>query len=417
MKRSFSITFFLAMSMSLFLSGQDFEEFKPRHGLPDFFRKAVRGQSLKVAYLGGSITAQEGWRVLSLNWLKARFPQSTFTQINAAIGGTGSDFGVFRLQDQVLKYKPDLLFVEFAVNDRKTESSKIIRRMEGIVRQTIKANPHTGICFVYTLISDFLPDEQKGILPSSAAAMEKVAVHYGIPTINFGFEVAKQVSNKLLIPAGDSVKLNGISVFSPDNVHPYPETGHVIYHEVLKRSFEKMIPVSGHAKPDHTLPEKLVEDCLDVIRMIDISKAKLSANWTLLDLRTNTPFNEFRNHFQFIGKAGQSGETITIRFTGRAVGVYDIMGPDTGRVAVTVDGMEKETINRFDAYCTYQRMSFIVIDGLENREHTVVFKTLCEPFDKAAILAQRGNEISNPDSYKPNNWYVGKVLVNGKLVK
>lgn len=417
MKQSFAITFFITMSINLVSFGQNFEEFKPRHGLPDFFRKAMRGQALKVAYLGGSITAQEGWRVLSLNWLKARFPQSVFTQVNAAIGGTGSDLGVFRLQDQVLKYKPDLLFVEFAVNDRKMESSKIIRSMEGIVRQTIKANPHTDICFVYTMISDFLPDEQKGILPTSAAAMEKVADHYGIPTINFGFEVAKQVSNKLLILVGDSVKINGISVFSPDNVHPYPETGHVIYNEVLKRSFEKMIPASRPAKYEHTLPDKLAEDCFDVIRMIDISKAKLSANWTLLNLKTNTPFNEFRNRFQFVGKAEQSGETITIRFTGRAVGVYDIMGPDTGRVAVMVDGIEKETINRFDAYCTYQRMSYLIVDGLENKEHTVVFKTLCEPFDKAAILAQRGNKISNPNSYKPNSWYVGKVLVNGKLVK
>ena len=38
---------------------------------------------------------------------------SLISEINAAIEGTGSDFGVFRLKDHVLQYKPDLGFVEF----------------------------------------------------------------------------------------------------------------------------------------------------------------------------------------------------------------------------------------------------------------------------------------------------------------
>ena len=38
---------------------------------------------------------------------------SLISEINATIGGTGSDFGVFRLKDHVLQYKPDHVFVEF----------------------------------------------------------------------------------------------------------------------------------------------------------------------------------------------------------------------------------------------------------------------------------------------------------------
>ena len=33
------------------------------------------------------------------------------------MGGTGSDLGVFRLQHDVLRQRPDLVFIEFAVND------------------------------------------------------------------------------------------------------------------------------------------------------------------------------------------------------------------------------------------------------------------------------------------------------------
>ena len=62
------------------------QELKVRKGLPTFFAKALNGDSIKVAYLGGSITAQEGWRVYSLEWFKSRFPKAVFSEINAAIG-------------------------------------------------------------------------------------------------------------------------------------------------------------------------------------------------------------------------------------------------------------------------------------------------------------------------------------------
>ena len=139
---------------------------------------------------------------MSLDWFKKRYPGAAFSEINAAIGGTGSDFGVFRLKDHVLKFKPDLVFIEFAVNDESTPAKKIIRSMEGIVRQIWKQNPHTDICFVYTLTEQDVTAELNGHLPSSVLTMEKVADKYQIPSINFGSEVTKMVKNKNLIMRG-----------------------------------------------------------------------------------------------------------------------------------------------------------------------------------------------------------------------
>ena len=170
----------------------DAQEVRARGGLPNFFQKAqTTGAELKIGYLGGSITAQNGWRVQTLAHFKKAYPQSTFTEINAAIGGTGSDLGVFRVQQDVLSKGPDLLFVEFAVNDGGTDPQRIIRCMEGIVRQTWKANPKTDICFVYTLTEALSPAMLEGKLQRSASAMEKVAEFYGIPTITLGMEVAR----------------------------------------------------------------------------------------------------------------------------------------------------------------------------------------------------------------------------------
>src|SRR6202035_2996162 len=108
-----------------------------------------------IGYFGGSITAGAGasdasktsWRALTTAWFKAHFPDAAITEVNAAIGGTGSDLGVFRCQDDLLSKHPDLVFVEFAVNDGGGAELRIKRCMEGIVRQIWKANPNADIIF------------------------------------------------------------------------------------------------------------------------------------------------------------------------------------------------------------------------------------------------------------------------------
>ena len=125
-------------------------ECRERNGLPNVISKLKTGAEARIAYLGGSITAQDGWRPKTLNWFRQQFPNAKVSEINAAIGGTGSDLGVFRLRHDVLEHKPDLLFVEFAVNDGGAPPLQIYRCMEGIVRQTWKNDSTTDICFVNT---------------------------------------------------------------------------------------------------------------------------------------------------------------------------------------------------------------------------------------------------------------------------
>src|SRR4051794_5378254 len=93
------------------------EEFTARKGLPNFLWKLLHTKdTVTIAYLGGSITeAKNGWRDQTFAWLQKQYPKVAFKQIDAAIGGTPSSLGAYRLNEHVLKYKPDLLFVEFAV--------------------------------------------------------------------------------------------------------------------------------------------------------------------------------------------------------------------------------------------------------------------------------------------------------------
>src|SRR6478609_4933012 len=47
-----------------------------RNGLPNVFSKLNAGEQVRVAYLGGSITAQEGWRPKTLQWFREQFPSA-----------------------------------------------------------------------------------------------------------------------------------------------------------------------------------------------------------------------------------------------------------------------------------------------------------------------------------------------------
>ena len=393
----------------------NFNELVIRGGLPNFLSKALNGDSIKVAYLGGSITAQNGWRVLSLEWFKKQYPKSSFSEINAAIGSTCSDFGVFRLNDHVLKFKPDLVFVEFAVNDGGTPEEKIIRSMEGIVRQIWQQNPKTDICFVYTLKDSFLETARQGQMPTSAITMEKVADYYKIPSINFAVEVSKMVFANQLIFKDAAKEVNKIKVFSPDGVHPYPETGHVIYQGAIARSFETMGAANRFKTMKHKLPKPIAKDYFSNTKMLNLSQVKLSKNWQILKIKDQPGFTGFGKYLEVFGKASQTGETLSLRFKGKAIGAYDIMGPDAGKVIAEIDGIVKDTISRFDAYCTYRRMNYFLIDHLEDKEHEVVFKVLAEPFDKNVILQKRNEVMKNPSEFIENNWYIGKILLDGVL--
>lgn len=395
-------------------NGTGYGELNSHEGLPNFFRKATRGDAVRVAYLGGSITAQDGWRVYSLNWFKQRFPQAAFTEINAAIGGTSSDFGVFRLNDQVLKFDPDLVFVEFAVNDSNTPAEKITRSMEGTVRQVWQHNPSTDICFIYTIKNDFLETEQNGALPLSAKTMEMIADKCQVPSINFGFEVADRVKNNRLIFKESSKAFNGTEVFSPDGVHPYPETGHRIYQEILQRSFEKMIPAkAGHIKK-RVLPEPVNPAYFAHTQMIDPEKVALSKGWKVLQVKDHPDFSGFGRFLSRVDE-GAPGETLSFRFKGTAAGAYDIMGPGAGRIEVTIDGQVRDTVYRFNAYCTYWMMNYFLFDHLQDGEHEVIFRVLSGTFDKAAILKTRNQAVTDPEKYKKINWYAGKILLGGDL--
>jgi hypothetical protein len=401
------------------------QECRSRAGWPNFLAKArTPGATVRVAYLGGSITAQPGWRPKTLAHFQKAWPQAKFEEIHAAIGGTGSDLGVCRLRQDVLDHQPDLLLVEFAVNDGGADPGQIQRCMEGIVRQTWRARPDCDIGFVYTITEALVPPLLEGKFQRSASAMEKVADHYGLPTIHLGLEVAKLAREGKLewrakLPKTDAEKqaVGDKFVFAPDSVHPHPETGHELYLQAVARSLGPIEAAS--AQPvTHALAAPLEADHYERAALVPIRASMVSAGFRRLDPKTDEFGKRWANRLTSLHQAVKPGEALSFRFKGTRCAIYDVIGPDSGQVIVTLDDQPPRVVPRFDAYGTYHRLSsFVVGTDLPDTVHTVRIELHPESPDKAKILAQRQQTIDKPERFAGTAFHPGALLLVGELVE
>ena len=439
---------YLMMVLSLCLSAlpafaasdyplRDAVECTPRQGLPNFFNKLEKGEDVTIAYLGGSITAQPGYRVLSEKWFEQQYPKAKIKGIHAAIGGTGSSLGVFRLDKDVLKHNPDLVFVEFAVNDRGASPTQITQCMEGIVRQTWSKLPNCDIVFVYTVIDRDIENLKDGKMKRSASVMQAVADHYGVPSIHMGIEANKLVGEGKLVMkypgaemtavSGDSVNFDadklpmtkeGQIVFAKDGVHPYTNTGHHLYMRAIERSVPAIKAAGGQTPVAHKLPAPLDPANWEQAKMVALTASMISGPATELP-KDQGQGKSFGNRMPSVWKL-QPGASLSFKFKGSTIYLYDLLGPGCGMVEINLDGKTRK-VKRMDRYCTYYRLSMLGLGHIAdpNAVHTVKITVLDEKFDKKSVLFKRNQPDvdKNPAKYDNWDWYTGAIMLVGEIVE
>ena len=348
------------------------EELRVRDGLPNFFAKLKAGGPVRIAYLGGSITAANGWRPKSFAWFKAQYPHAGLVEINAAISGTGSDYGACRIATDVLAQNPDLIFMEHRVNGGGGYEAKSV---EGIVRQIWKQNPHTDICLVYTISIGMLKDLQSGKTPWFGRIMETVANAYGIPSIDLGVEIAKREKAGELIFKTNAV-VAGKLAFSADGVHP-GSAGHDVYRDVIARS---MLTMQSAGKPqNHTLPAPLEPRCWETAVLLPITQAMLSPGWTLVDKDKDPVYrDDFGRTDEMLRgavKCNKAGETITVKWNGTTLGFSDIPQGSDMEIEVTIDHAATPLVlKRPQTEQKHRYARFVYLPELALGEHTAVLR-------------------------------------------
>jgi len=393
-------------------------ECRIRQGLPNLFKKLLGGQPVTVAYLGGSITnAEGGYRDQSLSWLRQQYPGAKITGINAGVGGTASDLADFRLGKQVLAYKPDLVFVGFAVNDQIMSADTVHATMEGIVRQIWKQDPHTDICFLYTMTGDMFPVLKKGQLPATARAMEDIADRYGIPSIDLCLEITALAAKGALVFKGKQVDYPGKMVFSADNVHPYAETGHRLYTEAIARSFALM--ASDAKILAHPLVTPFSSSAIDWenCRMLGVDQLKRTGRWekVIPAKAQGGPTGFTPAPFPVLLKSLSPDASLHVQFEGTMVGLFDLVGPGTGAYDVIIDDQPAKTYRRFDGFAGVWRSHYFLVTGMPPGKHKVEFRVSRLVPDKRSLLGNNARDLDlHPEKYAENACYAGYLLVEGK---
>lgn len=201
-------------------------------------------KKLTVGYIGGSVTVGTGasaestksWRALTTQWLRSAYPEAQITEGNAAIGGTGSLHGACRVQHQLLKpYNPDLVFVEFSINDRYQgyTQDQSERYMESLVRMVREHNPYADIVLVY------VTDAWQNTTDTDAIyAFNTVAARYRLPVLDVGKALYTRVSD-------------ADQCFT-DSVHPN-DRGHAYYASYVQEFLQQYL-TGDTARSAHAMP-------------------------------------------------------------------------------------------------------------------------------------------------------------------
>jgi hypothetical protein len=330
----------------------------------------------RVAFLGGSITHNKGWRDSVSVYIQKKFPGTRFEFINAGIPSFGSVPDAFRMGNDVLsKGKVDLLFVEAAVNDRTNAYSgkNRIRAMEGIVRQAKTSNPEMDIVFMYFVDPDKMKEYNNGLIPEEISDHEKVAAYYNIPAINLAREVTERINNKEFTWEKDFV-----------NLHPSP-FGQQIYFRSISSFLEKCWSVqeAGEKKvKTWKMPIKLDPFCYDKGGLIPAVESEPADGWTT------------DNEWIPADKAGTRegyvnvpmlisvipGKILTFSFKGSAVGLAVASGPDAGIIEFSIDNGEWKKSDLFTQWSNSLHLPWFVTlsDELPKGSHLLKIRLSSE---------------------------------------
>ncbi|MBN2520435.1 MAG: hypothetical protein JXB17_08025, partial [Bacteroidales bacterium] len=325
--------------------------------------KAKNGEDVKIAVFGGSITAgslasseSKRWANLVTDWWKNTFSESNISLLNAGIGGTGSDIGVHRLYDDVLVHNPDLVIVEFAVNDAGINSTYVRQMMEGIVRQ----------CYMNKVAVMFILLKME-TMGTAQADHKIVGDYYMLPMVSWAdlIDAAVAENGKVLQNVFGDSDGNG------SGVHPN-DAGMQYIADFLIDEFEIMysnLPedAANIVIPD-TLPAPLISDNYD--------KTYKYNNKTLV-AASNSGWVTSGNGWI----AEKPGDEISFVVDGNAVSLIYSRHNDSfrGKAEVWVDD---KTPQKLDAYWTQTwgpaNVFCLVAEGLDSGQHTLHVKIIKE---------------------------------------
>lgn len=281
-----------------------------------FIDKLRRAENITYGAIGGSITegacasTPERRYVNAFSaWMTEHFPGSHVKILNTGIGASNSLFGTFRADKDLLAYKPDLVTIEYAVNDNTNPDTT--NAYESLVRKCLTQSEDMAVILLFTM-------NYKG--ENVQRLHVPIGHHYRLPMLSYRDAIYPDVAN-------GSIAWSDIA---PDIVHPN-DLGHSLIKDMLAR----LISDTERSQPSPAVP---LPDYLDLSAQKYGHTRIVDAND--MEVVSNRGWHTGPHKGGYTGwHTNRSDASLEVGFTGQyvAVGFKQFCG-DFGRAAVSLDG-------------------------------------------------------------------------------
>lgn len=216
--------------------------------------RAKTGEALTIAYIGGSITQGAGAKPINTHCYAYQSYQGItqrlgapdrFTYVKAGAGGTSSEFGLMRYTKEICLFgerKPDIVFIEFAVNDYDDETRG--RCFESLLRTALSADNHPAVILLFSVFANN-ENLQDRLIPIGTA--------YGVPMVS----VKNAVVPQFAFPQNEGRVISKRQYFY-DTFHP-TNMGHTVMSDCLLNLFDTVLAdasANGPSRSDACLAKR-----------------------------------------------------------------------------------------------------------------------------------------------------------------
>lgn len=347
--------------------------------LKKVIEKAKRGEEVTLAYIGGSITQGAGAKPINTHCYAYRSYQA-FCQmfapedarhihyVKAGVGGTPSELGMIRYDRDVTedgRVVPDLVVIEFAVNDEGDETKGIC--FESLVRKVLEAPNEPAVLLNFAV---FMNDQ------NLQTRLQPIGERYELPMVSVKDAIVPQFEKSNVITKRQ---------YFYDIYHPTND-GHRIMADCIANLFDVVDkedmawedismdkePVYGIQFKDIVrFDRKDAEQYAEIIQSgYDATDTEIQYVERNMDL---TPSPEFADNWMNDGTVKKAEFRMKITCKNLVAVIKDSGSSEFGTADILVDGKLVKSINPLDngwAHCNPQ----IVIDEKESAKHEVLFR-------------------------------------------
>lgn len=359
--------------------------------LKDAIDKAEKGEEVTIAYIGGSITQGAGAKPIhtecyayrSYVKFKEMFGKNGGENVHfvkAGVGGTPSELGMIRYDRDVLrdgKVKPDIVVVEFAVNDEGDETQGVC--YESLILNILSAENKPAVILLFSVFANDWNLQER---------LSPVGKLYDLPMVSLSDAVVEQF--KLTKEEGNILTKRQ---YFYDIYHPTND-GHTIMTDCLAYLFEQTAkntldekdisldkePAIGNSFIGVHLIDKKDNGCNAIIDQGSFKETDEELQFVEMDVNpSGTP--QFPYNWMHTPESGDESFSMTVNSKSLLLVFKDTGRMDFGKAEVYVDGEIVLTSDPLAVGWTHCN-AVILYQEESSREHKVEIKMAEDSKDK-----------------------------------